>query len=346
METKEITIYVQTRGYKQEFDYCWQEIAEDGQKRSQPPMVKEISALIDTAKPSVVIVRPDEDRDKILLLVTEFETTRSDVKRRPIRNDVVLVCKKEDEAILRAIAVQALREGERKILTRNIDNAVTSDDICGFKVDWNKFQNIFSEVKFLNQALNQGNQKDDISKFTPDIQEKLATELESYSLFNLPKDQKWVVIATEGYKPTKKILQEVKVWRGYSNYIEDSSTQSVQTGKQRISILNIIFSSLNWKKFKNPVKIVLATLLIISVIINIFLIWQLNIKNEIKNIDNQVLPRLDKQSKLLEDEELHSSEMLEEIHQKQIINQNEKRESLNLRHSLNSKLLFKVSDAT
>lgn len=121
-----MNIYVQSRGYDQDKDYCWIQVSEDGTVAPEiPPLSKKAISLIETSSPAVVLERLPEER--LLLLITGLEPEdRLDIISRQIRIDLAFVAANtgEDEFALRQLAARALIDEKRKSLTAEISLAV------------------------------------------------------------------------------------------------------------------------------------------------------------------------------------------------------------------------------
>ncbi len=158
-------IYVQSRGYDQDKDYCWVQVLEDGTVKSDiPPLSKKAISLIESSSPSIILERLPEER--LLLLITGIEPeNRLDIINRQIRIDLafVTVNSGEDEFALCQLAARALIEEQRKLLTAEIGAAVEllknpdflrvyPEDIDQVKVAIEKSD--FSSNKELAEALN------------------------------------------------------------------------------------------------------------------------------------------------------------------------------------------------
>ena len=119
-------IYVQSRGYDQDKDYCWIQVLEDGTVKSDiPPFSKKAISLIESSSPSIILERLPEER--LLLLITGIEPeNRLDIINRQIRIDLAFVTANsgEDEFALCQLAARALIEEQRKLLTAEIGAAV------------------------------------------------------------------------------------------------------------------------------------------------------------------------------------------------------------------------------
>lgn len=121
-----MNIYVQSRGYDQDKDYCWIQVLEDGTVKSDiPPLSKKAVSLIESSSPSVILERLPEER--LLLLITGIEPeNRLDIINRQIRIDLAFVGTNSDgdEFALRQLTARALIEEQRKLLTAEIGAAV------------------------------------------------------------------------------------------------------------------------------------------------------------------------------------------------------------------------------
>ena len=119
-------IYVQSRGYDQDKDYCWIEAIADGSVRAEiPPLSKNAISLLEMSCPSVFLERlPDK---RLLLLIIGLEPEDSfDIINRQIRIDLALVTPNtdENELLLRQLAARALIEVQRQSLTVEVGQAV------------------------------------------------------------------------------------------------------------------------------------------------------------------------------------------------------------------------------
>ena len=119
-------IYVQSRGYDQDKDYCWIQPIADGIVQAEiPPLSKNAISLLETSFPSVVLERlPDE---RLLLLITGLEPEdRFDIINRQIRIDLAFVAPNTggNESLLRHLAACALSEEKRQLLTGEVSQAV------------------------------------------------------------------------------------------------------------------------------------------------------------------------------------------------------------------------------
>ncbi|WP_066426212.1 hypothetical protein [Anabaena sp. 4-3] len=272
-------IYIQSRGISQ--DYFWLKIGvhENEDIRKNPPIPpREFTDLIDTDAHSLVLGR---SQGKLILLVTGLKTSeRADNRNRPIRNSVAWVGDASDEAIIKSLTVQALRDELQQI----IDKAVKSGGENGFIVLPNEREN------FKPNAINQGKSPaDSTAKFeelSPENQEKLARELEQITAF--PK-QKLLVVVTGIRKNSD--LEAAGVWRGLSSLIDKHGTsetkQSRETEKSNpIAPLSSFFNNSN---VVLSLKISFLIAFILSLVLGVFLFQQWKLQNqETENIKSQI----------------------------------------------------------
>jgi nitric oxide reductase large subunit len=137
-------IYVQSRGFSQDYDYCW--------LPEVPPILRQyrINDLIQSESPSVVLGRYD---NKLLLLVTGLEASeRTDFQGRKIRNSVAWVGEDSEanEHKLRAIAASSLRG----LLDTDLDKAVKFGGESGFEVFFDTISHLkVDEVRHFDAKL-------------------------------------------------------------------------------------------------------------------------------------------------------------------------------------------------
>ncbi|MBW4493560.1 MAG: hypothetical protein KME26_10850 [Oscillatoria princeps RMCB-10] len=218
-----MNIYVQSRGFEQDCDYCWLLITEEDQKRQDPPCYLQIADLIETEAPSVVLMRLPQG--ELLLLLTGIEALgRTDFYKRQILISVAWVGEASDERLLRAIAASALDEKKRKSLTDKINCAVTSGGPYGFQVSFHGVQKICKS--FLRSAARglTGDAPPDITKKTsrnsPEMKNALAEELKTC---RLPAGY-GLLVAVTGIQEGSA-LQAAGVWRGLSSLADTDDWQ-------------------------------------------------------------------------------------------------------------------------
>lgn len=196
-----MAIYVQSRGFSQDDDYCW--------LPEVPPIIREnrVNDLIQSESFSVVLARYSK---KLLLLITGLTAQeRTDFRGRKIRNSVAWVLEDSEasERELRAIAASALRDS----LATSIDNAIKFGGIHGFEVAWDDLDQLNpKEVCNFSTILDRK-----IGQNSPTLRDELAYELEECPL---PPEKGALVVVT-GIKSESALIQ-AGVWRGLSNLVQ------------------------------------------------------------------------------------------------------------------------------
>ncbi len=207
-----MNIYVQSRGFEQDYDYRWLEITDGSQQRDEPPMYQRISNLIDSKAFSVVLMRLPSNQ--LLLLITGIKASeRRDIWNRRIRISIAWVGEYSDEAVFRMLAAKALDENEQNVLAKQIDDAVIFGSNQGFQVS---FQNIARLVQIDQiQDLIQNDPPDKrrkVAKNSPEMKNALAEELKKTCL---PTQEELLVVVT-GIREIG-VLKAAEVWRGLSS---------------------------------------------------------------------------------------------------------------------------------
>jgi hypothetical protein len=203
-----VEVYVQSGGVSKE--YSW--LKEPDQTIVLPdndlkPMLK----MVDSDYFSVVLYRPQEGGNKLLLLVTALKSqNRIDNRTRKICNSLLWVGDNsdEDEATLRSLSIQALNDE----LATKIDQAVFSENNAqGFKVNFKQLK-----PENLVNSENLGNQTDGSHKVgnLSALKDSLIDDLKKYSL---PKHDGMLVVVCSTVSQSS--LEREKVWRGLSDSI-------------------------------------------------------------------------------------------------------------------------------
>lgn len=251
-------IYVQSRGVSEKNGYCWLQIAENSQQRVDEPLpIKKFKDLLQTEAPSILLAR---ENNQLLLLVTGIKaSTRTDFMGRIIRNSVAWVGQKDDEDILRAIAIRALQSfrGEDS-LKEEIDAAVKPDAEEGFQVNFDalKAQELAKIVEVENNdpdktiEIGLSNSEENVTKLVKDLKE-----------CQLPDKQGPLVVFT-GIK-SQSALKEAGVWRGYSSL--DDQKKIVRTGNGLES------GTGQGNKRKNPLFILIISISLIALVVLVFI---------------------------------------------------------------------------
>jgi len=152
-----MNIYVQSRGYDQDKDYCWIQAIADGTVEAEiPPLSKNAISLLETSFPSLILERLPEER--LLLLITGLEPeARLDIINRQIRIDLALVAAntEENELILRQLAARTLIEEQRQLLTVEVGQAVEllkdPDFLQAYPEDRDRIKAAFESSNFNNE---------------------------------------------------------------------------------------------------------------------------------------------------------------------------------------------------
>jgi len=251
-------IYVQSRGFEQEHDYRWLQIYGDGTTKQQlPPISLEVTNLIDSESPSVVLEKlPNE---QIFLLITGIEPDeRVDFLERQIRISVAWVGLSSDESAIRNLAVHALKTEEQHSLTAEINQAVPLGGDYGFHIDSENMQQLISAHSSTQlPASKLPNLTKKIGKNSPQLRNQLAEELTEYQL---PTEPGTLVIVT-GIKK-RETLENAKIWRSLSTLVETDSWEQI-SAKSWSSIKN------NWQQTEH--KNLLVWLMLLIAIISYFL---------------------------------------------------------------------------
>ena len=223
-------IYVQTRGLSQDYDYCWLRITPESQYPEIPPMLTRpiltstksevrITDLIQSESPSVVLAR---DNDELLLLVTGMESTkRQDFRGRKIRNSLAWVCQdsEDNEQLLRALAVQALRGS----LKKEVDDAIDFAGDYGFRVDYKAINKLGTPQNVTNLSANSYLM---LGKNSEQLRDDLANQLKE----NCLPTETGVLVVVTGIKK-ESTLTQAGVWRGLSNSIEAATWKRYEEKK-------------------------------------------------------------------------------------------------------------------
>jgi len=258
-------IYVQSRGFEQEHDYRWLQIYGDGTTKQQlPPISLEVTNLIDSESPSVVLEKlPNE---QILLLITGIEPDeRVDFLERQIRISVAWVGLNSDESVIRKLAVRALQQAEEQhSLIAEINQAVPLGGEYGFHIDSESMQQLISAHSSTQlPASKQPNLTKKIGKNSPKLRNQLAAELTEYQL---PIEPGTLVIVT-GIKK-RETLENAGIWRSLSTLVEIDNWEEIYA-KSWSSIKN------NWQQTEH--KNLLVWLMLLIAIIPYFLEFMLKL---------------------------------------------------------------------
>jgi gas vesicle protein len=210
-------VYVQSGGVSKE--YSW--VNEQNQPIVLPDDdLKPMLNMVDSDYFSVVIYRPKEKPDKLLLLVTALPSQdRMDNRTRKLYNSVLWVGDTSNEKNFRAITIKALN-GE---LATQVDPSVYSDNDPkkpGFTVEFEKLNPdnlVPPDFWFSPDVANQKNPDDDSHKIKignlSACKDKLTEELKS----PLPEKKGMLVVVCSTVSDSS--LKQAEVWRGLSDTI-------------------------------------------------------------------------------------------------------------------------------
>ncbi|NET61413.1 MAG: hypothetical protein F6K47_36400 [Symploca sp. SIO2E6] len=244
-------IYVQSRGFEQDYDYRWLQIYGDGTTQEQlPPISLEVTNLIDSESPSVVLEKlPNEH---LILLITGIEPDeRVDFIERQIRISVAWVGLTSDEPVLRNLAVRALQAEEQHSLTAEINQVVPLGGEYGFHIDSEKMRQLISaHSSTLLPGSKPPNLTKKIGKNSAKLRNQLAEELREYQL---PTEPGTLVIVT-GIKK-RETLSNAGIWRSLSTLVETDDWEEISP-KSWSTIKN------NWQQTENKNLLVWLMLLI------------------------------------------------------------------------------------
>lgn len=217
-------IYVESRGFAQDDDYCWLKVAEASQERLEkedlPAILQSAFQLIDSESFSVVLSRQD---DKLLLLITGIEPDgKVDFVERQIRISVAWIAE-NNEAGFRLLAANALDEEKCQILTAKLSQAVTLGGETGFQVDYLKILELSDRSQSQELPGNElPNPTKQIAQISPERKKELSEELKQY---RLPDKSGLLVVVTEIKK--QETLVNANVWRGLSSLVKDKDWREI-----------------------------------------------------------------------------------------------------------------------
>ena len=198
-------IYVQSSGYSPDFGYCWM--------RKSPPYLSKVSSYIQNDSPSLVLARFDGN---LFLLVTDLSSPeKKDFRDRPIRHSVAWECEDNDEneKILRAIAVEALRD--RVDLTRQVDQLIQLDGTQGFTFEKSQFEGLSKSILDSFKPESSDNVPDKTIKIAKNSQELKSLLAEELQKSDLPSGYELLVVVT-GIK-SEDTLRKAHIWRSLSS---------------------------------------------------------------------------------------------------------------------------------
>jgi hypothetical protein len=203
-------IFIQSRGRSPDFEYCWHP--------QVPPQLSNISSLIQSESPSVILARFHK---KLILLATGLDSIeKKDFRDRPIRHSIVWLFDEnyDSEAQVRAIAVQALQG----LLANQVDRYIQFGGESGFEVSIPGIEEMsrsfLSQESIGTSPLPSSELPPKIGKNSQDLRDDLAYKLQQYSL---PKGYELIVIST-GIK-SEESLEKSCAWRSLSNLVKSEN---------------------------------------------------------------------------------------------------------------------------
>lgn len=255
-------IYVLSRGFSQ--DYYWLKITNQNESSvSEVSLIPDFSHLIDTSAESLSLVL-SRSNGRLILFITGFETSeRQDKDRRKIRNSVAWIGENcDDESVIRALIVQALRDE----LTAIIDNAVKNNADGGFDILWSEYS------KLIPPGINGQTPPNEQTKIGNLKQRKKQLADEITDLTQLPQHNGLLVVVTGICD--KNNFKNANVWRGLSSQINLKDEDWKDAGTHRKPDKNnIVLFLRNFHKLLNRIPtVVFVIVTVFSLVINILLL--------------------------------------------------------------------------
>lgn len=198
-------VFVQSAGYSEDFDYCWQPSIPDIIRNNR------VYDLIQSESQSIVLARYGK---KLLLLITGLKSTdKKDFCGRIIRNSVAWVCDNNhaNEQFIREIAVRALHG----LLNEQVDTAIKFGGEYGFEVDSNSLTSFNIELRNNSECKT----KHKLGKNSESLRKELAYELKETCLPTGNAFQNTPLVVVTGNK-SEATLNNARVWRGLSNLVK------------------------------------------------------------------------------------------------------------------------------
>ena len=241
-----IEIFVRSRGYSPDFDYCWQP--------NVPLSYSVLSFHIQSESPSIVLAR-FKNKKQLILLVTGLKSPKKrDFRDRPIRHSVAWICEENDdnEKLIRAIAIEALNGS----LAERVDSYIHFGGESGFKVD---------DIRKLSDSLS--NEGEDlppelvpkIGNNSEELRGKLIHELHERRLpkrDQLPeRDPQFIVVVT-GFK-SETALEEAGAWRSLSNLVESKDWKLLSSSEVEL-----------WDFYRAAIAVAIVALILLVILLS------------------------------------------------------------------------------
>lgn len=222
-------IYVKSRGFYQNHDYCW--VDNENKLVQEPDSVTKVQDLIESESFSVVIARGNDKQNQeyLLLLITGIQSNCKEFRNRTILTSVAWECdnSNESEQYLRAIASDVL--GSNSKVEDEIHKSIKASTEHGFEAVFNKLHNLtIKTVENNPPELNQW-----FDKNLPGTKQKLSKELQSSrlpksndlkDLMLKDKDKHTALVVVTGSK-SESAFKEAGIWRGLSKLVGEGNNQ-------------------------------------------------------------------------------------------------------------------------
>lgn len=251
-----MTIYILSRGQKEDQDYSWFKIKTESLIRETPPIFTEVrvETVIDHQKPSIILARKGSN---LLLLVTGLKAReeRADFMGRSVRNSIAWVDYNSEEAEkkLRSLAIRAFKNE----LESEIDQAISIGGEYGFQVNKNAIEQLASPENLESQPAETVCK---LGKNCPKLRQDLAEELQKYSI---PSRDGFLIIITT--LKAKSALSLSGVWRGLSDRIENEEWEIIPHSNQLLA--SPTSSSALSKEKKTTTQAALTIAIILAIIL-------------------------------------------------------------------------------
>jgi len=278
--------YIKSAGSGIKKDYSWQEITEAGELKEIKKEIDELKYqdLLDTESYSICL---GSKNGNFILLITGMKSNRKDYRARIIRNSIVFVLPESDnEQIIRAITIEALR----KNLTKDIDRAIEDDPSSksGFRVDRQRILDMIfkidSKIDLTKKSSQKTKNKPTIGKNSSKNIDDLIEELESSPL-PTTKTYSTLIIST-GIQSEDVLINE-KCWRGMSDLVKSDDFVDYQKDSNHLN--NIIRRCQNFNEISAGTPILsckngnfwrgLLVAIITILLLNIFITFFFRINN-------------------------------------------------------------------
>lgn len=249
-------IFVQSRGRSPDFEYCWHP--------EVPPRLSNISSLIQSESPSVVLARFHKE---LMLLATGLDSIeKKDFRDRPIRHSIVWLLDDnyDGDAQIRAIAVQALQG----LLANQVDEYIQFGGESGFEVSIPGIEEMsrsfLSQESIENLPLPSLELRPKIGKNYQGLRDDLAYKLQQYSL---PKGYELIVIST-GVK-SEEALEKSDAWRSLSNLVKSENWRELSTSKTQA------------QNFPLAAITIIVVIVVVALMLTVLLLHPLSSKPEV-----------------------------------------------------------------